>query len=173
VRRDEPVRCDEPVCCDEPVRRDDPEPERVFVGIIAKLCARTGTNNRTAIFRAAGLRVRKLEPDGRLPAPERTPDNIVEGLLQNCLERVSALLSGPRRGTTAVPGYECRYGTPPLHQRRDATVRADRRWGARRHPLCPRCNSTESRQPFPCIRGSIAGREEDHTPVLRDLHHCP
>lgn len=36
------------------------EPERAFVGIIARLCARNGTNSRTAIFRAAGLRDRKL-----------------------------------------------------------------------------------------------------------------
>lgn len=47
----------------ELVRRDrdtEPGPERAFVGIITRLCARNGTNNRTAIFRAAGLRDRKL-----------------------------------------------------------------------------------------------------------------
>jgi hypothetical protein len=56
----------------ELVRRDDPEPERVFVGIITKLSARNGAANRTAIFRAAGIRDRKLEPQ-QAACARRTP----------------------------------------------------------------------------------------------------
>jgi hypothetical protein len=56
----------------ESVRSDDTEPERAFEGIIAKLCARNRGNSHAAIFRAVGLRDRKLEPQ-EANCARRTP----------------------------------------------------------------------------------------------------
>ena len=85
------------------MRRDDtePEPERAFVGIIAKLCARNGTNNRTAIFRAAGLRDRKLEREEAACA-RATPDI---SWMAFCKLFGGAPLSERPTGNR-VPGYE-------------------------------------------------------------------
>ena len=84
------------------MRSDDTEPERAFVGIIAKLCARNRRgNNRTAIFRAAGLRDRKLEPEEAACA-SRTPDI---SWMDFC-KLFGSVLNCERPTGNRVPGYE-------------------------------------------------------------------